>query len=228
MPTAFLFEDRNRRLQYVNRPFLKIFGSDGNPVDFIGADCAAVAEMSRPPFADPDEFMERVDELLADGEDCFGDIVRLTNGQSYERDFVVVKQEDNVLGYLWKYHNVSAWRNEHETLTRILGSAMDAVIVIDCQGRVEFWNSAAEVIFGYSEAEAQGALLAELIVPHEYRDAHRAGLERYMKTRVSQIMNQIIKITALHQDGDTLDVELSLACIDDGPEPRYSAFIRRV
>ena len=105
---------------------------------------------------------------------------------------------------------------------------MDAVIVIDCQGRVEFWNATAESIFGFSEAEAMGEHLADLIVPHEYRDAHRAGLDRYMKTRVSHIMNQIIKITALHQDGDTLDVELSLACIDDGPEPRYSAFIRRV
>ncbi len=226
MPTAFLFEDGNRRLQYVNRPFLKIFGSDGNPMDFIGADCAAVAEMSRSLFVNPDDFMARVDELLEDGEDSFGDIVRLTNGQVYERDFVVVRQADQVLGYLWKYHNVSAWRSEHETLTRILGAAMDAVIVIDCQGRVEFWNTAAESIFGYSEAEAMGEHIADLIVPPEYRAAHRASLERFMKTRVSHIMNQIIKITALHQDGDTLDVELSLACIDDGPEPRYSAFIR--
>jgi PAS domain S-box-containing protein len=93
------------------------------------------------------------------------------------------------LGYLWKYHNVSAWRSEHETLTRILGAAMDAVIVIDCQGRVEFWNTAAESIFGHSEAEAMGEHIADLIVPPEYRAAHRAGLERFMKTRVSHIMN---------------------------------------
>jgi len=41
----------------------------------------------------------------------------------------------------------------------------DAIIAIAPDGRVLYWNSAAETIFGYTSAEALGQLMSDLIVP---------------------------------------------------------------
>jgi len=226
MPTAILFEDAKRRLQYVNRLFLEVFGAGGSPNDFLGMDCALVAELSRPMFADPDSFIQRVDELLRAGVDAAGDIVRLANGKVYERDFVVVQKSERLLGYLWKYREVTIWRSEHEMLASVFQRAMDAVIVINAAGVVEYWNSKAEGMFGYTSAESVGKMLGDLIVPLEHRESHRRGLERFLATRESRVLNQVISISGLHKSGQLLDVELLITCIEQDPEPRYSAFIR--
>ena len=46
---------------------------------------------------------------------------------------------------------------------RVLASLAQAVVVSDAEHRVTFWNRAAEVLFGWSAAEAIGRLDAELV-----------------------------------------------------------------
>jgi PAS domain S-box-containing protein len=46
----------------------------------------------------------------------------------------------------------------------------DALVATDMAGCIVAWNRAAETTFGYGAEEAQGALLGDLIVPHELRD----------------------------------------------------------
>ena len=62
----------------------------------------------------------------------------------------------------------------------VLHAALDAVVAIDGAGRVVEWNAAAERIFGYRAEAALGREIAELIVPPELRDRHRAGLARHV------------------------------------------------
>ncbi len=228
LPTAVLFEDCDRSLQFVNRSFLSIFGAEANPDDLIGMNCGAVAEGSRQLFADPEGFLQRVDELLSGDEDHMGDLVQMADGRLYERDFVVVRQGPAKLGYLWKYRDVTSWRSELETLIGVFQLAMDAVIVIDADGRVEFWNGKAEEIFGFSAEEAEGKCLTDLIIPPEMHEAHRAGLKRYRETRQGRVMNQFIRIEGMHKSKERFEVDLSIACVSSGPEPRFSAFIRKV
>jgi PAS domain S-box-containing protein len=226
LPAAILFEDTKRNLQFVNPAFLEIFGAQGNPDDFIGMNCELVAEYSRPLFADPEGFFRRVHELLEAQETAAGDIVRLTNGKVYERDFVVVRQRSTVLGYLWKYREITAWHNEHQALSRVLDSALDAVIVMDSNGIVSFWNAKAESLFGYAPEEAVGQILSDLIVPEHLREHHQSGLARFLRTRQSAILDQVIQVDGLRKDASTIFVDLRITCIEDGPSPEFSAFIR--
>ena len=52
----------------------------------------------------------------------------------------------------------------------LLHQGPDALVVKNAAGRVEHWNDAAVVIFGYTAAEAVGQPLAELIVPKDGLD----------------------------------------------------------
>jgi PAS domain-containing protein len=69
-------------------------------------------------------------------------------------------------------------RETEERARAIFEAALDCVITMGHDGIVVDFNPAAEATFGYSRDEAVGRRLEELIVPHELRAAHRAGLQR--------------------------------------------------
>ena len=56
-----------------------------------------------------------------------------------------------------------------ESLRIISAAANDAIIIIENTGSIAAWNLAAQDIFGYSEQEARGKKLWDLIVPQAQR-----------------------------------------------------------
>jgi len=110
----------------------------------------------------------------------------------------------------------------------ILQSALDAIITIDDAGNVVEWNPAAERIFGWPRPAVLGKELAELILPPEAREAHRAGLARCNETGEGPVLGQRLELTALRVDGSVLPVELTVTRIAlDGP-PLYTGYVRDI
>lgn len=100
---------------------------------------------------------------------------------------------------------------ESEQLARgIIDTALDAFVQMDDQGTVTDWNPQAENIFGWSRAEAVGTRLSKLIVPDVHRDAHKAGLERFLRTGEGAILGRRFEIEAMRRDGKEIKVELSV------------------
>ncbi|MFG3597096.1 PAS domain S-box protein [Bradyrhizobium sp. RDI18] len=103
---------------------------------------------------------------------------------------------------------------ESEQLARgIIDTALDAFVQMDDQGIVTDWNSQAEKIFGWSRAEAIGTKLSELIIPDAHRAAHKAGLERFLRTGEAAILDRRFEIEAMRQDGMEIKVELSITAL---------------
>jgi len=102
--------------------------------------------------------------------------------------------------------------HESQGLTRdILDSAFDAIISMDGDGRVINWNKRAETIFGWSSSETFGKNLSDIVIPPRFRESHEKGLERFLATGKSKIINQQIEIFALHKDGYEFPVEISIS-----------------
>ncbi len=59
----------------------------------------------------------------------------------------------------------------------ILDSAAEAVIASNRDGQIVLWNSGAERVFGFSEAEALGQSL-DIIIPEPFRARHWEGYDR--------------------------------------------------
>lgn len=117
---------------------------------------------------------------------------------------------------------------EESRIHAIVQSALDAVVTMDGRGVVVEWNSQAEVTFGFTREEAVGATLAELIIPPQYRAAHAAGMQRYLKTGKEVILKRRIEITALRKDGREFPVELTVIPLQVGREVMFSSFIRDI
>jgi PAS domain S-box-containing protein len=79
-----------------------------------------------------------------------------------------------------------------------------AIVTIDLGGTVVGWNPGAERLFGYTQAEASGRPLDDLVATGEIRDEVRAGIQQsLMGERVHTITRRARK------DGTLIDVEVS-------------------
>ncbi|MBI5902199.1 MAG: PAS domain S-box protein [Deltaproteobacteria bacterium] len=100
--------------------------------------------------------------------------------------------------------------NELEKFKTAVDISLDAILAVDEGGRITLWNRAAGLMFGYSEAEAAGGSI-EIIIPDEYREAHRKGMERFLATGETKVIGKTVELEGLRKDGLKFPVELSLS-----------------
>jgi PAS domain S-box-containing protein len=113
-------------------------------------------------------------------------------------------------------------------LRAIVDHAHDAYVAIDPDSRIVTWSPEAERTFGWSASEVVGRQLAEIIIPPRYREDHRRGLRRYLKTGEGQAVDRLLELEALHRDGSEFPVEVSIATFEIGNGRFFGAFIRDV
>jgi PAS domain S-box-containing protein len=109
-----------------------------------------------------------------------------------------------------------------------LEAALDCVISIDAEGRVTFFNSAAERTFGYVASEVLGRSLADTIIPPELRSAHQDGLARYLATEEARVLDRRLEMTAMRADGSTFHAELTVTRVNLPGEISFTGYIRDI
>ncbi len=118
-----------------------------------------------------------------------------------------------------------------ESLARaqlLLDSAMDAVICIDQNGIVQAWNASAESIFQYPAEDAIGHSLGDLIVPPAYRERHRLGLERFIRTGQRNVVGKRLEQIGMRADGAEFPIELTIGALRHGDSYLFTAYIRDI
>lgn len=115
-----------------------------------------------------------------------------------------------------------------EELRSVIDNANDAYISLDRKGRVTAWNRQAEQTFGWSAKEALGRPLEALIIPAELSGAHRDGMQLYLRTGTSRILDRRVELPALRRDGSRLTVEVRIRRHEVRGEPVFSAFLHDV
>jgi two-component system cell cycle sensor histidine kinase/response regulator CckA len=119
-----------------------------------------------------------------------------------------------------------ALRESEEHLSSIIETSLDAVISMDESGMVTGWNHLAEVIFGWTEEEAIGSVLSQLVIPEEYRQAHNEGLKRFLATGQENILNKRVEMTAAKKSGELLPVELTISQARERDRFVFHGFVR--
>ncbi len=110
----------------------------------------------------------------------------------------------------------------------VLGASLDAIITIDGTGKVVEWNAAAERIFGYSVASAVGQEMGALIVPARLREAHKAGIARYLAAGEPGVMGRLIELPAVRADGTEIITEVFTTPIESDGPALFTGFVRDI
>jgi PAS domain S-box-containing protein len=104
-------------------------------------------------------------------------------------------------------------KESEETLRRITTSAQDAIIMMDDQGKVSFWNEAAERIFGYARQEIMGGDLHCLLAPTQYQETYRHQFPHFTQTGQGPAVDHITELSGKKKDGSEFPIELSLSSV---------------
>ena len=118
-------------------------------------------------------------------------------------------------------------QESEEQFRFVAESAADAIIIGDGEGKVVFWNKAAQEIFGYTAEEIVGRSIA-LLMPERFRKNFLKRMEQQRKTgEVPGIRGRMIQ-TGLRKDGSEFPAEISYAAWKGGDEMFSTAIIRDI
>jgi diguanylate cyclase (GGDEF)-like protein/PAS domain S-box-containing protein len=118
---------------------------------------------------------------------------------------------------------------ESEERFRLLSEkAHHAFIMADAEGKVRFWNSAAERIFGYAPAEILGRRVHEILTPERYRDEAAEAFLQFVKAGTGDALNKTREVAALRKDGSEFPIELAISAVKIGGAWHSIAVIRDI
>ncbi|MFH0303193.1 sensor protein FixL [Bradyrhizobium sp. 31Argb] len=118
-----------------------------------------------------------------------------------------------------------ALRTREGHLQSILETIPDAMIVIDGRGIMQFFSSAAERQFGYTEQEAIGQNVS-ILMPEPDRSRHDSYVARYLTTGERHIIGIGRIVTGQRRDGTTFPMHLSIGEMQSGGVPYFTGFVR--
>ena len=105
----------------------------------------------------------------------------------------------------------------------VLENFVDSVIVADRKGTIQFFNGAAEDLFGYDREDLIGENVRLLMNDDDAKN-HNRYLRRYRREGNSRIIGKGRKVVAKNKDGKLFDVWLSLSETDIS----YTAIVQEI
>ena len=112
-------------------------------------------------------------------------------------------------------------------LRAVLETAADAIVTTDRDGRIVFWNVAAERTFGYPAEEAAQRNVADLM-PERFRDDHVSNLARIAAGGEARLAGKTVEMPGLRKSGAEFPLELSVARWYAGSDVFFTAMLRDI
>lgn len=104
-------------------------------------------------------------------------------------------------------------RASEARMLAITESAQDAILMINPEGIISFWNPAAERILGYSRGEAIGQNLQMFLTPQNGHSLHKEAFAGFLKTGQGAAAGKTFELEARRKDGLEISIELSMSTL---------------
>jgi PAS domain S-box-containing protein len=208
----------NRVLKWANDEFESLFGFESKK-DYQG-------KSTRQLYVNEDDYLS-IGRILYDeagtGEPIENEItVKRKDGSEFLSHMKISSTDpsDPMQRAVLSISDITLRKKAEQTLLKttrrlqsITDSSQDAIIVIDSQGKILFWNPAAKQIFGYTDQEAIGQDLHHLLILQHYNTYNSASMI-FQQIGQGDAISKTIELEAIRKDGEKIAIELSLSAID--------------
>lgn len=120
-----------------------------------------------------------------------------------------------------------AAENNLASLESIITSSIDGILIIDEQGKIQRTNPALEKLFGYSSYELKGSNAA-MLMANNNAERFQRGLDDHIKTGQSPMIGSQFESFAIHKNGSSFPIELSINKFHAGDKVCFAGFIRNI
>ncbi|MHA1229871.1 MAG: PAS domain S-box protein [Candidatus Helarchaeota archaeon] len=119
-------------------------------------------------------------------------------------------------------------RENEEKFRAIANFAGDGIISLDNNGKIVFWNKAAEKIFGYTAEEIIGKEFHKYFIFPEHYKKFKNGFNKFKLTGTGPIIGKTIEFYVRRKDGKKVPIELTVTGIKTKNEWGAMAIIRDI
>lgn len=128
---------------------------------------------------------------------------------------------------LYNSKNLEMLKKSEEQFRSVAQSATDAIISVNNNGRITFWNQAAEKMFGYPAVETINGSLT-MIMPERFHKLHKDGMERQILKGKRNVTGKIVELYGKRKDGSEFPLALSISTWQTGEGIFFSGIIRDI
>lgn len=121
----------------------------------------------------------------------------------------------------------SSLDEKSKQMEAIVESMLDGVISIDSHGIVLTFNQAAEEIFGYRSEEILKQNI-NILIGSTHREHHDSYLSNYINRGISDVTGRVRELDALHKNGHTFPIELSVVEVKISGETSFIGIVRDI
>jgi PAS domain S-box-containing protein len=115
-----------------------------------------------------------------------------------------------------------------ELFSGLLAISADAVIAVDHNQQIVFFNEGAEKIFGWSADDLDGAAL-EVLLPQRFRAAHRGHVEGFGAAHGrARLMGERQQLSGLRRDGEEFPCEAAIQRLEVNEKDLFVVVLRDI
>ena len=203
LQAGVVVQDESQLVVLINQAFCDIFKIPVVPPALIGSDFSEFAQEYQHYFANPVEFAQRYQEILARQQIVSCEELQLADGRTFERDYVPIFIQDHYCGNLWMYRDITERKQAQEALQlsearfrATFEQAAVGIIQITINGQFLRANQKFCDIVGYSQAELLNKTLLDITYPED-RERHQQQLQDLLSGQRTSIS---MEKRYLHQD----------------------------
>lgn len=161
--------------------------------------------------------------VMESGEIIEKDVIRTYRG--IESSYHLLKaplrgpagQVMGVFGMYWdnseEKRSQAALKESEEKFSAMANSAQDAIVMVNQDEEVIFWNMASESMFGFKVQDIVGQRLDDWIEPGESRDEFARLVAGLTQSRGEKMAGRTVELTALRRGTEPFPIELSISAL---------------
>ncbi|KAI9549105.1 hypothetical protein GHT06_007397 [Daphnia sinensis] len=170
-----LLENQKGEIVLVNQGFCEIFKIECSPQRLVGGLCADALELVSNLFLEPQQLVNRTNEILREKKSVSDEQIKLADGRILNRDYVPIFIKSEYFGHLWKYRDVTnevlvqeKLRASEDKYRGIIENMELGLMEVDNEGRIVTPYPRFCEMVGYEPQELIGQVAIDIFLPKEF------------------------------------------------------------